>query len=112
MDGVRKIITDVDELTKRLGRGTEQIEAESESVVVTSDNTPDYVHQLHAARYAFHKVRCKMYSDAIQQGLLPLEEGRLRYKLAMQNYDELIKSSANGSVTEADQADMDKGFPL
>jgi hypothetical protein len=69
-------------------------------------------HQLHAARFAFHKLRCKVYGDAVQQGLLPLEEGRLRYTLAMHNYDELIKSSANGSVTEADQTDMDKGFLL
>lgn len=69
-------------------------------------------HQLHAARYAFHKVRCKMYGDAVRQNLMGVEEARERYRLAMLNYDELIKSSANGSVTDADQADMDKGFVL
>tara|TARA_Y100000310_G_scaffold166228_1_gene165929 strand:- start:2626 stop:2931 length:306 start_codon:yes stop_codon:yes gene_type:complete len=101
MDG---ITADKDVLIERLsGNGTEP---------APHDDTPSHVHQLHAARYAFHKVRCKQYGDAVQQGLLPVEEARLRYKLAMQNYDELILSSANGSVTEADQADMDKGFPL
>jgi hypothetical protein len=69
-------------------------------------------HQLHAARYAFHKVRCKVYVDAVAAGQMTVEQGREMYRLAMLNYDELIKSSANGSVTEADEADMKAGFPL
>ena len=68
-------------------------------------------HQLHAARYAFHKVTVKRYSDAYMMGLMPLDRAKAMYKLAMVNYDDLISSSANGSVTDADQIDMDAGFP-
>lgn len=69
-------------------------------------------HQLHAARYAFHKVRCKVYGDAVEDGVMPVEQGREMYRRAMENYDELIKSAAGGALTEADEADMAKGFPL
>lgn len=71
-----------------------------------------FEHRLHAARYAFHKVRCKVYGDAVEMGQMTAEQGREMYRLAMLNYDELIKSSASGSVTDADDADMAKGFPL
>ena len=38
---------------------------------------------------------------------MSVEQAREMYRLAMENYDELKKSSANGSVTEADEANMD-----
>ena len=69
-------------------------------------------HQLHAARYAFHKVRCKVYGDAVMAGKMPPEQAQEMYRLAMLNYDELIKSAAGGALTKADEADMVRGFPL
>ncbi len=69
-------------------------------------------HQLHACRYYVHKLRCKAYADQVAAGVLTVEQARHYYALAMINFDELMKSSGSGSVTEADQADMDLGFPL
>lgn len=69
-------------------------------------------HQLHAARYAFHKVRAKGYGDAVLAGVMPIEQAREMYRLAMENYDQLIKDAANGHFTEADEADMAKGFEI
>jgi hypothetical protein len=67
--------------------------------------------QLHMARYAFHKVRVKVYMDAIQIGLMGVEEARHHYELAMINYDSLIAKAVGGMMTEADEVDMAKGFP-
>jgi len=69
-------------------------------------------HQLHAARYYVHKLRAKTYGDAVAIGLMGAEEARHHYALAMINFDTLMETSASGSVTDANQADMDKGFPL
>tara|TARA_Y100000310_G_scaffold67277_1_gene62576 strand:- start:20227 stop:21027 length:801 start_codon:yes stop_codon:yes gene_type:complete len=68
--------------------------------------------QLHIARYAFHKVKCKVYGDAVANGQMSVEEARHHYVLAMINYDKLIEAGACGSFTEANQAVMDRGFPL
>ena len=69
-------------------------------------------HQLHMARYAFHKVKVKQYHDQHMLGMMSIEQAKSMYNAAMINYDELIKHSADGSVTEADQLDMEAGFPL
>jgi hypothetical protein len=82
---------------------TEQ--SELQAILVERDN------QLHMARYAFHKVRVKVYMDAIQIGLMGVEEARHHYQLAMINYDSLIAKAVGGTMTEADEADMVKGFP-
>lgn len=67
-------------------------------------------HQLHAARYYVHKLRVKQYHDEILRGMPPTV-AKEYYRLAMENYDEMMKSSANGCVTDADQIDMTIGFP-
>lgn len=69
-------------------------------------------HQLHAARYAYHKQVSKRYGDMTTSGLMTVEEARERYRLAMLNYDGIIEVAADGHLTEADEADMAKGFPL
>lgn len=69
-------------------------------------------HQLHAARYAFHKVVATRYANEVHAGRMPVEQAREMYRLALLNYDELIESSESGSVTDSDEADMAKGFPL
>ena len=67
-------------------------------------------HRLHLARYYVHKMRVKQYHDAMQRGM-PVEEARQRYAHAMKNYDELMRGGGGGQFTDADQQDMDKGFP-
>jgi hypothetical protein len=69
-------------------------------------------HQLHAARYAFHKVVVTRYANEVNAGRMPVEQAREMYGLALLNYDELIESSESGSVTDSDDLDMVKGFPL
>ena len=69
-------------------------------------------HQLHAARYYVHKIRVKVYGDAVANGTMVPEEAAFHYGLAMINFDKLMVSSRSGSVTAADQAEMDKGFHL
>ncbi len=68
--------------------------------------------QLHAARYTYHKQICKRYGDQVTSGQIPVEQGRVMYVQAMANYDGIIASAVHGHLTEPDQADMDKGFPL
>ena len=60
--------------------------------------------QLHMARYAFHKVACARYQH--------LPDGPQRYALAMTNYDELVEGAKDGAHTDANEADMQKGFPI
>lgn len=77
-----------------------------------NDKVQILAHQLHAARYCYHKQIAKRYGDAVSSGLMSTEEGRERYRAAMANYDGIITESANGHLTEANGADMEKGFSL
>ncbi len=79
---------------------------------VAAESIKEMEAQLHAARYAFHKVTCKRYGDMAVAAILSLDEARERYRLAMVNYDGIIEVAANGHLTEADEADMGRGFPL
>jgi len=69
-------------------------------------------HKLHAARYTFHKVTAKRYGDQVASGMMALDEAAEMYRLAMANYDEIIEAAAGGALTDADEADMQKGFRL
>ena len=68
--------------------------------------------QLHTARYAFHKVVCKRYADAVHMGMMGAEEAAHHYALAMLNYDGIIKDGASGALRDANEADMAKGFRI
>ena len=72
-------------------------------------NDNDEGHQLHAARYAYHKQIKHKYT---MLQVLPPEQAREMYRLAMLNYDELIKEAVNGHMTEANELDMEKGIGL
>lgn len=63
--------------------------------------------QLHAARYAYHKQIVHKYKMLV---VLPPDEAKERYRKSMENYDQLIDEAAQGHLTEADEADMAKGF--
>ena len=65
--------------------------------------------QLHAARYAYHKQVKHKYT---MLQVLPPEQAKEMYRLAMLNYDELIKEAVNGHMTEANELDMEKGVGL
>ena len=66
-----------------------------------------FLHKLHAARYAYHKQIKHKY---MVLSVLPPEDGAEMYRRSMLNYDRLIEDAAGGSLTEADEADMAKGF--
>ncbi len=63
--------------------------------------------KLHAARYAYHKQIKHKYTVLM---VMPIEEAREHYRLAMENYDGIIEDAANGHLTEANEADMAKGL--
>jgi hypothetical protein len=68
--------------------------------------------QISAGRYAYHKQIVKRYGDLVRLGQMPMEQGAEMYRLAMENYDGIIKAAANGHMTEANEADMERGFVL
>ncbi len=72
----------------------------------------EHDNQLHTARYAFHKVWCKVYADAVQRREMSVEEAREHYRRSMENYDQLIKEAGPGQLWEANEKSMKEGFPL
>ena len=81
--------------------------------------------RLAAARYVFHKNQVKRYADAVNLGLvvidpegnevvvkMPPEQAKEMYKMAMENYDGIIKNAVSGASAEANQASMDAGFKI
>ena len=69
-----------------------------------------YEHKLHMCRYYVHRLRVRQYRAAMASGM-SLEHALEMYKTAMFNFDELVKEADSGELTEADQLDMDLGFP-
>ena len=65
--------------------------------------------QLDAARYTFHKVTRARYMEQIQRHG-NIEQSREMYRLAMANYDGIIKDAVSGASHEANMEDMKKGF--
>lgn len=73
-----------------------------------------YGNQLDAARYYVHKIRMKMYGDAVARGEMCAEEAMHHYQRSMNNYADVISAAANGSLSEANARqmaeDIEKGF--
>ncbi len=70
--------------------------------------------QLAAARYTFHKVNLKRYADAVNLGLvtidpdgnevvvkMPHDQAKEMYRMAMENYDGIIKNAVSGASVAA-----------
>jgi len=69
------------------------------------------LHQLHAARYTFHKVTQTRYILEHQMGL-PEDQAAEKYRRAMANYDDIIAHALTGASYEANDVDMARGFQL
>ena len=69
----------------------------------------DLINQLHAGRFAYHK-QIKHKYRVLQ--VLPPDQAKEMYRLAMLNYDELIKEAVNGHMTDANELDMEKGIDV
>lgn len=70
--------------------------------------------KLDAARYYVHKLRMKMYGDAVARGEMCAAEAMHHYTRSMLNYDDVINAAANGGLSEANARqmaeDIAKGF--
>lgn len=67
--------------------------------------------QLHAARYAFHKLAQQRYREYMQNGM-DKREAKTGYDMQMANYDGIIRNAINGHSQMANDEDMKKGFDL
>lgn len=63
-------------------------------------------HKLQAARYAMHRVRLMHYTTMMKNGIMQPDIARQFYLAAMQNYDDMMKSSVNGCFSEAIEREM------
>ena len=68
--------------------------------------------QLHSARYYVHKLVTKKYGDALVQDIIDLDQARELYRLAMENYDQIIAEAPEGHCYEANEASMKEGFKI
>lgn len=62
-------------------------------------------------RYYVHKLRVKMYADAVERLEITEDEAREHYRRAMENFDELMGTDHPG-WGESIEAEMAKGFAL
>ena len=69
-----------------------------------------YKHKLHLCRYYVHRLRVRQYAATMASGM-SVEHAREMYQIAMSNFDQLVEAAGSGEMTEADQLDMDLGFP-
>lgn len=65
-----------------------------------------YKHRLQAARYAMHRVRLMHYTTMMKNGVMQPDIAKQFYLAAMQNYDDMMKSSVNGCFSEAIEREM------
>ena len=65
--------------------------------------------RLDAARYTFHKVTKARYMEQIQRHG-NIEQAREMYRLAMANYDGIIKDAVSGASHDANMKDMEERF--
>lgn len=63
-------------------------------------------HKLQAARYAMHRVRLMHYQTMMKNGIMQPDIAKQFYLSAMQNYDDMMKGSANGCFSEAIEREM------
>lgn len=74
----------------------------------------DLRNQLSAARYYVHKLRRKMYGEAVARGEICADEAQHHYDLSMANYADVMYAAKNGSLTEANARQMaednERGF--
>lgn len=62
--------------------------------------------KLQAARFAMHKVRLFHYQTMMKNGVMQPDIAKQFYLAAMQNYDDMMKSSASGCFSEAIEREM------
>lgn len=77
-----------------------------------SDELTALRRQVRAARYAQHKVRIKLYGDAVARGEMSVEEASERYRFSMLNHDGIVANAVTGASEEANEADMVRGFRI
>ena len=87
---------------QELRPGFTKVEPEDILASIAALNT-----QLHTARYAYH---CQIKHKYLVMSVLPPEQAAEQYRLAIENYDNLIAEAVNGHLTEANQTEMDKGI--
>ena len=93
--------------------------------LIIKDDKRSLERQLAAARYAYHRQIVKRYGDAVNIGMvmvtpdgvemvmkMPLEQVKMMYDLAMENYDGIIRNAVSGATAEANDEDMARGFEL
>jgi polyhydroxyalkanoate synthesis regulator phasin len=71
--------------------------------------------QIHAARFAMHKVRVKEYFEAVRRGELTPEEACRRYQQAMTNFEDVLNGAKDGHFREAidrEMAEFDLGVTM
>ncbi len=66
-------------------------------------------HRDRLLRYYVHNLRVKMYADAVQRLEMTEDEARMHYRLAMQNFDELMSASFP-AWRESIEAEMTEGM--
>lgn len=65
------------------------------------------VRQLQAARFAMHKVRLYHYQLMVRNGIMSSDLAKQYYLAAMSNYDDMMKSAASGSFSDAIKREME-----
>lgn len=70
-----------------------------------------HAYRMRIARFYVHKLRCKMYGDAVRRGELSAEDAAEHYRRAMVNFDELMDTDLP-NWGETFEHEMAKGFSL
>jgi hypothetical protein len=65
--------------------------------------------RLASARYAFHKVVAHRYAVAVLRGEMPEDIAKEHYRVAMANYDNIVKNADTGASEDANAREMGKG---
>lgn len=66
----------------------------------------DLENQIHAARYAMHKLRVKIYHDAVKRGEMSPEKACQCYQMAMENFEDILNGCKGGMFRAAIDAEM------
>lgn len=65
--------------------------------------------RLSAARYAYHRLVCQRYAEAVRGGFMGIDEAMEHYGKAMRNYDGIVANAPFGHTEKGNQESMDKG---